>query len=185
MENNKYKIIAIFGPRGSGKDALKHWIGDAAEVNLPISATTRPPREHETDGVDYYFLSKEEFNTIKENGRLIEDTEFRGWYYGTPIYTLDEDKVNVGIFNVAGLRHILKDTRLSVYPVYIYCSDKERLLRQLFREEDPDCTEICRRFGTDKADFRNVNFQYYTIYNDGDLAAAGTELMNYINEILK
>ncbi len=183
MTENKIKLIALFGPRGSGKDTLKTWAAAHLDLNPTISVTTRPPREYEVEGQDYYFISKTEFNTLKENDRLIEDTEFRGWYYGTPIYTLDADKINIGIFNVAGVRHILKDKRLDVYPIYLQCNDKERLLRQLNREDNPDCIEICRRFGTDKKDFSNIDFNYMTINSESD--EVGTELMHCIDQLFK
>ena len=186
MMENKIKLIILFGPRGSGKDTLKNWASAHLDVNPTISVTTRPPREHEINGKDYYFVDKMKFNQLKDDGQLIEDTEFRGWYYGTPIHTLDINKINIGIFNVAGIRHILKDDRLEVYPIYLECSDKERLLRQLNREDNPDCTEICRRFGTDKKDFSNINFEYSIISTEqNDEDAAGAELMKWINKTFK
>ena len=67
MTENKIKLIALFGPRGSGKDTLKAWAAAHLDLNPTISVTTRPPREYEVEGQDYYFISKTEFNALKEN----------------------------------------------------------------------------------------------------------------------
>ena len=59
----------------------------------------------------------------------------------------------------------MKDPRLDVYPIFIACEDKTRLLRTLNRETSPDCEEICRRFLTDLSDFEEIPFEYKTHYN--------------------
>ena len=89
-----------------------------------------------------------------ENNEMLEYTVFNNWYYGTMLSTLHPDKINVGVFDIAGVCNILKDKRLEVVPIYIYCDDKKRLQRALARENNPDCYEICRRFITDKEDFK-------------------------------
>jgi len=91
----------LSGPAGSGKDTLLNEffrLGGAAKT---ISATTRAPREGERDGVDYYFMSREEFEEQIANGRLLEYTEYCGNYYGTL-------KSEVDRICAAGLDVILK-----------------------------------------------------------------------------
>ena len=63
---------------------------------------------------------------------------------------------------------MLQDPRLNVYPVYIHASDKTRLLRNLNREEKPNCSEICRRYFTDEQDFDDIPFEYFTFNNNDD-----------------
>ena len=57
---------------------------------------------------------------------------------------------------------------INILPIYIEASDKTRLLRNLNREENPDCKEICRRFESDNKDFNsyNLDFQYYIYMNE-------------------
>jgi len=165
----KIKIIALMGPAGSGKDYLLH---EAIETDKTkpsrslheiISCTTRPPREGEKDGVNYHFITKEEVENNKD--KFLELTEFRDWYYGTRYEDLDEEKINVGVFNPAGVRKLLKNENLNVKVFWVKASDKIRLQRQLAREENPNIEEIIRRYQTDKEDFSNIDFLYETIDN--------------------
>lgn len=161
----KIKILALFGPSGSGKDTLVKILTKQDNINEIISCTTRPMREYEQDGVDYHFLTVQEFSQKVLDGTMLEATSFRDWFYGTPLESLDENKINVGVFNIQGIECLLKDPRLDVYPIFIACEDKTRLLRTLNRETSPDCEEICRRFLTDLSDFEEIPFEYKTHYN--------------------
>ena len=168
---NKYKIIALFGPAGSGKDYVQKQMMETewGRKNLHeiIQCTTRPPREDEKDGIDYHFIATpEEFMNWENMGKWLEFSNFRGWWYGTSIDHLTKDKPNLGVFNIKGIKSLLEDEECEVYPIYIYTYDKLRLMRQLVREGNPDCYEICRRFMSDKEDFAYIPFSYKTIENN-------------------
>ena len=165
MKNKKYKILALFGKSGAGKDTIQKWLVDTQNMNGIISCTTRPKRDNEINGVDYYFLNNYKFDTIQLHGNMLETTCFNNWSYGTPISSLDKNKINVGVFNIQGIKSLLEDTRLEILPIYIKCFDKVRLMRCLLREEDPDCHEICRRFLADEKDFEGISFNYETYEN--------------------
>ena len=79
------KIVALMGEAGSGKDTILHSIMEKypSYFNEIISCTTRPPREGEKEGVNYYFLSIDEFTKKVLNGDMLEATEFNDWHYGT------------------------------------------------------------------------------------------------------
>ena len=168
---NKIKVVALFGKSGAGKDTLQNiMIEENNNMHKIISCTTRPPRENEVNGVDYYFMDEEEFSIKVIAGDMLEHTIFRNWFYGTPIQSLDPTKTNVGVFNIAGIRTLLEDPRLDVRPVYVQVSDKTRLIRSLNREQDPDCKEICRRFLTDDEDFKDIDFEYKVFNNERNIA---------------
>ena len=57
-----------------------------------------------------------------------------GWY-GTPLDSLDKDKINIGVFNIAGIECLMEDPRLEIVPIYVEVSPKNRLMRALTREE--------------------------------------------------
>lgn len=169
---NKTIIIALFGAAGSGKDTIQKEIAKQSPFLFHeiISSTTRPPREYEQDGVDYKFISTQQSIDYAANNEYLEYAEFRGWRYGTLKSSVRKDKINIGVFNLFGVKQLLRlpKEEYLIIPIYITCSDKTRLLRQLNREQDPDCTEICRRFGTDKEDLaeKNIDFWHFTIPNE-------------------
>ena len=187
---NKIKIVALFAPAGAGKDYLLKQLFHNTnideyinkDIHEIISQTTRPPRENEINGVNYYFKSIEEFHKDLREDNLLEWTEFRGWYYGTGLQSLDKDKINVGVFNISGIQTLLKDNRIEVYPVAIKASAKTRLIRQLSREEKPNIREIFRRYDADEKDFSFVDFKYTIIENE-DESDAYLELANFINSL--
>lgn len=73
------KIIALFGPSGSGKDTLARYIINNVEnTHEIISCTTRPKRDYEIDKIDYYFLTDEQFGEKVLNGSMLEAISFRG-----------------------------------------------------------------------------------------------------------
>lgn len=164
---NKIKILALFGKSGAGKDTIQQWIvSNIPNTKGVVSHTTRPPRDYEIDGFHYYFLSNEQFAEKVLDGSMLEAASFNGWFYGTSIRELDDEKVNIGVFNIKGIKQLLEDNRIEVLPVYIKAFDKTRLYRNLNREEWPDCEEICRRFLTDEKDFRCIDFDYVTYLNE-------------------
>lgn len=88
------RLIVISAPSGAGKTTITKRILDAhtSELTFSISATTRPMRAGEHNGIDYYFLTKDEFlQKIKDN-ELIEYEEIFGNYYGTPVSEIERAK---------------------------------------------------------------------------------------------
>jgi guanylate kinase len=135
-----------------------------------ISCTTRPKREGEVDGVNYFFLTLGEFFQKNAQGEMLETSTCRDWYYGTPIDGLSADAINVGVFNPEGVRSLMEDSRVDLYVVQVIASDKVRLLRSLHREENPDVDEIVRRYLTDKKDFEDFSTFYepdFIVENEG------------------
>ncbi|MFW5839680.1 MAG: guanylate kinase, partial [Planctomycetota bacterium] len=76
--------VVATGPSGVGKTTILSEVRKRMECEFSISATTRQPRGGETDGVDYYFLSKQEFMEKVESGDMLEWAQVYGEYYGTP-----------------------------------------------------------------------------------------------------
>ena len=151
----KYKIIALMGKAGSGKDTVLRKLMKLYPDKLHeiVSCTTRPPREGEKNGINYYFLSVDEFTKKILNGEMLEATMFNDWHYGTMKQALDSEKWNIGVFNPDGIRCLQEDPEIELVTYWICASNKTRLIRQLEREADPDIHEIIRRFKTDEEDF--------------------------------
>ncbi|KKB39288.1 guanylate kinase [Bacillus thermotolerans] len=91
-------LIVLSGPSGVGKGTVRKELFSKPDVafEYSISMTTRAPREGEVDGVDYFFKTREEFEQLIDDGKLLEYAEFVGNYYGTPVdyvrETLDAGK---------------------------------------------------------------------------------------------
>lgn len=84
------QLIVFTGPSGVGKGTLLHrLLKRYPDIQLSISATTRQPRAGEVHGQHYYFVSRAEFETMVQQGQLLEWAEFAGNYYGTPRQPLD------------------------------------------------------------------------------------------------
>lgn len=85
-------LIVLSGPSGVGKGTVRKALFSQDDIDLQysISMTTRNMREGETDGVDYFFKSKEEFERLIKENKLLEWAEYVGNYYGTPIDYVEE-----------------------------------------------------------------------------------------------
>ena len=160
------KLFYLIGKSCAGKDSLYNILINDAELNLApvIRYTTRPVRDGEEDGVNYHFVSTEEYSCMARAGIIIEQQVYHtvhgDWYY----FTADDggidlscrDYLAIGVLeSFAGTRdHFGKD---KVLPIYIDLDDGIRLQRALDRERLPEngkYAEMCRRFLADADDFR-------------------------------
>lgn len=162
------KIIAIIGEAGSGKDYLVKTIAnkDVEIFNEIIPCTTRPKRESEREGVNYYFLSLSQFEEYQAEGKMLETTSFKNWKYGTLLNSLNKDKINIGVFNPEGVIQLLDNNKIQIKVYRLLVNPRERLLRQLQRETNPDVDEIVRRYQTDNIDFKHIGIDTIDLINN-------------------
>lgn len=191
-----YKIVTLTGKAGAGKDRMMQEVLKVLKEESPefaineiVSCTTRPMREGEVNGKNYYFLTHEEFAERLADGTMVEATIFNDWCYGSCLEHMNEDGINIGVYNPEGVGILQSIPDIMVYSIFVDAPDKVRLLRQLNREENPDVKEIIRRFGADEADFSpdnliDIHFQY-TVDNGGKygLYQLSHELANVIQNI--
>lgn len=166
----RYKLIAIVGEAGSGKDSLAEALVDQLrdegyKAHEVVSYTTRPKRDYEIDGIDYHYVLPNIMVDLIFHDKIIEAAEFNGWVYGTCIDDLDPDAINVEVLNPEGIESISTDSRIDMCVIQCICNEKERLIRQLNREIDPNIDEIVRRLGTDRRDFSNFHPADYSLWN--------------------
>lgn len=166
-----YRIYVIIGKSASGKDTIaKRLLSDKSLCLGPIVPyTTRPIRAGETEGVDYHFLTKEEFDKLRESGKVIESRTYHTVYGDWNYFTVDDgqidlnraDSLTVGTLeSYVSFRDYFGKER--VIPIYIEVDDGERLQRALNREkmqEHPKYAEMCRRFLADSEDFSEENLR--------------------------
>lgn len=165
----KYKLIAICGKAGSGKDTLVKELTNRAPhlFHRVVCTTTRPARENEINGKDYNFVSIDEFIDKRVNDFIIESSNFNNWMYGTEISALSKDKINLAIYSPKAIKNLKLNNKIEMYVYYIDVTDKERLIRQLNREDNPNVSEIVRRYSSDYIDFENISsdFDYNVLGN--------------------
>jgi len=162
------KIFYMMGKSSSGKDTLFKEICERwPELKTVTLYTTRPIRDGERDGVEYYFVTKEKLDQFKDEGKLIEMRTYPSmhgdWHYAT----VDDGQVDLdrGDYLIPGtLESYMKMKEYygeeKIFPVYIEVEDGERLRRALMRElsqEKPKYAEMCRRFLADQEDFSEEN----------------------------
>lgn len=164
------KIFCIMGKSSSGKDTIYRKLLKDKKLALKkiITYTTRPMRDGEKEGVQYFFRTKDEMDAFEKQGRLVEKRVYHtilgDWYY----FTVDDGQVEkdgnyVIITTLDQFAQIRKYWKKDcVLPIYIEVDDGERLKRALRREmsqEKPQYEEMCRRFLADNKDFSKENLE--------------------------
>lgn len=156
-----YKRVIIVGHGAAGKDHLRQLLVNE-KLKPSISCTTRPPRDGEVDGQDYYFIGDHGFNNLVETGQFIEYDEFIGWKYGTLMTEFENSQVM--IMTVNGVKALLKnhpELRESSVIVYINIDPVTRLQRLIKRVGMEDSPE--RRLAADDEDFKGFTAFDYLI----------------------
>ena len=146
MENNKRTILV--GKAASGKDYLRKRF-ESRGFKYAVTYTTRPPREGEVNGKDYFFISEDESKRLIESGFFYEYVIFNGWVYGTSIsqfYTSD-----LFIMTPAGISKIKPEDRLNSFIIYVDIDIQTRYDRLLNRDMPGDSVQ--RRIEADELDF--------------------------------
>lgn len=166
------KLIAICGESASGKNALVELLLEKhPEIfHRKVSYTTRKPRPGELNGEDYHFITREKFFNLILTDQMIEAAEIGEEVYGTCFNSLDDNKINVGIFDPQGLE-ILSDTEgIDLLPFYIRTDERIRVRRSLDRETSVD--DIYKRLKEDRRLFDGIrNFPHIIILDnkEGDI----------------
>lgn len=184
---NKIKILAIIGKSGAGKDSvlkcLKMYPSD--DIHYITSSTTRPLREGEVDGIDYHFIDHDDFIDLMENNQIVEMSVFRDWCYGTSVKDLSTAKINIGGFDPMRIGILADHSNIDLKIVMITATDKERLLRSLNRENDPDVAEIIRRYQADEEDFKYLHHEFDIIEipnHDGGIDKVCQSILDIVDE---
>ena len=184
MPTRKGLLIVISGPAGSGKGTIIGQLLKDPEFVYSVSVTTRAPRPGEINGVNYWFLSREEFEQKKANGELLESAEYVGNGYGTPRRQAEEVLASgrnlVLEIEVAGAMQIKRSYPEAVLIMLLPPSFSEQEKRLRGRGTEPD--EVIRR-RLDRAR-EEIGFmpQYdYVVYNrDGEEAACVEDLLSIV-----
>jgi len=145
MEKQYNKIILITAPSGSGKTSIvKHLMKKFPSLAFSVSATTRPARDNEKDGKDYYFISEKDFKEKIHNKEFLEwEMVYEGKYYGTLKSDIEriwkENKVPVLDIDVQGAIHVQQQYPVNTISIFIQAPSIQELKRRLkFRGSETD-----------------------------------------------
>ena len=191
------KIYCVMGKSSSGKDTVYKKLKEQyKEFRLIVPYTTRPIREGEKDGVEYYFVDPEQFRAMKEDGKEIESRSYNTkcgiWTY----FTADDGQIDLSAADYLLIGTLVSYQALREYfgeeaivPVYLEVEDGLRLARALERErrqEKPKYAEMCRRFLADEEDFSEENLIKSGIterFGNEDFTECLNKIQRYIEEI--
>lgn len=164
------KIFYLMGKSSSGKDTMfKKLIEDKAlGLKTIVGYTTRPMREGERDGVEYFFVDEEKMLLLEAEGKVIERRSYNTVHGIWSYFTVDDGQVNLDSddkYLLIGTLESYEKVRNYygkeyLVPLYISVDDGLRLQRALDRErqqDKPKYAEMCRRFLADEADFSKEN----------------------------
>lgn len=156
-------MIILVGESASGKSTIEKELVNKHNYKNIISYTTRSSRKGEKDGVDYHFISKDEFLDLKVSGFFAETGEYNGWLYGTAKEDCSDDKVLVATPH--GLRQLKKNPKLNIVSFYINVPRRDRLIKILQRGDDIE--EAYRRSLSDVGQFDGIEDEVdYCIENN-------------------
>ena len=195
------KIFLLMGKSTSGKDTIYNVLIRNEEFSLKkvVPYTTRPMRDGEIDGIQYFFKSEEQYQKLKDEKKIIEERTYHTNYGPWRYFTADDGQIDLTAGNYLMIGTIesycyIRDYfgKDKVEPILIDVDAKIRLERAMKREEKqehPKYDEMCRRFLADEEDFSETKIREASIekrfYNNADIDECISEIAEYIAEHIK
>ena len=180
MLNRKGLLLVVSGPSGAGKGTIcKALLNKNDQIKLSVSATTRKPRNGEVHGVNYFFIEKEEFTKMIENGEFLEYAQIYDNFYGTPkaaiIECLEKGQAVILEIEMQGARQIKE-----VYPegvfIFVLPPSLEELKSRIVGRGTETQEEIEKRFSCAFEEINQiVNYDYFIVNEDIEKSVSDVE----------
>lgn len=185
IKEKKGAILIISGPSGCGKSTLlKEVYKDIDDYYFSISTTTRAPRVGEVNGVDYFFVTKEEFEKDINNGDFLEYAKVHDNYYGTSLKPIKKalDEAKLVIFDIDVQGHEIVRTKLNSITTSVFITTPSlEVLETRLNSRNTDSLEIIeKRIKNAKGEVEYFQDYDYLIIND-DLQTAAKQLVCIAN----
>lgn len=170
-------LIIVSAPSGCGKSTVVRALMEQRDkLRFSVSATTRSPREGETDGVDYYFVSREQFQQMVDEGAFLEHAEYVGNCYGTPRAPVEKQlaegyDVYLDI-DVQGAMQV-KALRPETLMIFLMPPSMEELERRLTKRGNNTPEEVKARLAAAEREFAfKERFDHVVVNDEVDRAVA-------------
>ena len=170
-EKSKGLLIVVSGPSGAGKDTIvNRVVEDMKDTKISVSMTSRAPRGKEVEGVDYYFVSKEEFEESIKNDEFLEYAiVHNNQYYGTPKAKLEE-QINKGknvilVIDIQGALKVKEIVKEALF-IFIMPPSMEELKERLIKRNTETKDKILERFKTAYNEINEFTKYNYVVVND-------------------
>jgi len=167
----KAKLIIFSAPSGAGKSSLIRKLIQLSDqsIELSVSATTRASRDGEVHGKDYFFMSDDEFNQMKDNDAFLESANVHGFQYAT-IKSYVQEKINSGIsiildIDVQGFTQI-KNSLMEHISIFILPPSFEELEKRLFTRGQDSNEVISKRLKNAVTELKYADMFDYVVLND-------------------
>lgn len=177
-------MLILIGPSASGKTEVAKLLAKKYNITKIVTYTTRTPREHEVNGVDYNFVSIEEFAKLTDEGFFVETTYYNSNYYGTAKKDIQDDKCV--ILDPNGLKSFLALNDERIISIYLNCDENVRYERMIKRHDPVEAAK--KRLINDRIAFNDANLQGITFVIDSDnisLENLCDKVMNLYSNILR
>jgi guanylate kinase len=173
-------LLVISSPSGAGKTTLSRRLLDHdPHITMSVSVTTRPPRPGEVDGRDYFFISKERFEAMRNAGELLESAEVFGNCYGTPKGPVEHSlaKGRDVLFDIdwQGTQQLAQAMQDDLVRVFILPPSVEALRDRLISRAQDPMVVVAKRMAEASREISHWAEYDYVIVND-DLETADREI---------
>ncbi|MGB8278893.1 MAG: guanylate kinase [Methylovirgula sp.] len=175
-------MLILSSPSGAGKTTLTRMLlqTKALDLTLSISVTTRPRRSSEVDGIHYSFITKKQFEAMRDGGELLEWAEVHGNFYGTPRepveQTLAEGRDMLFDIDYQGTQQVKAKAGDDVVTIFILPPSMKELKARLERRAEDSREAIEKRLANARNEIRRWELYDYVLVND-DLQRAFDELL--------
>ena len=167
--NGENIMVILSSPSGVGKTTITKKLQQKYQnFKISISHTTRPPRSNEIDGVDYNFVSKEQFEELIKKKEFYEYAKIFENYYGTLKTSVDQNiKKNDILFDIdwQGTKQLTAFKNLNIIKIYLITSSKSELKKRLFKRDQNSKKDVEKRFKSFDEDVKHWNDYDFILIN--------------------
>ncbi len=171
-EGRRGLMLILSSPSGAGKTTLTRMLlqDKAVDLSLSVSVTTRARRSSEVDGIHYYFISRAEFERLRDAGDLLEHAEVHGNYYGSPRAKVEEvlaaSRDVLFDIDYQGTQQVRQKAPGDVVTIFILPPSMRELQARLERRAEDSADTIAKRLANAKNEIQRWTTYDYVLVND-------------------